>query len=77
MFTLADGLSSALGYLGHHSLLGGRLSTLCGRLTCSARSGRAFLNMSRYLASASSRLRRRCTLRFYERLSPSGHHRGR
>src|SRR6185312_11373677 len=43
----------------------------------SARSGRAFLSTSRYFASASSRLRKRCTLRFYERLSPSGHHRGR
>src|SRR6185503_15105462 len=50
----------------------GRLSTLCGRLTCYARSGRAFLSTSRYFASASSRLRKHCTLRFCERLSPSG-----
>src|SRR6185503_389479 len=77
MFTSADGLSSALGCLGRHSLLGGHLSTLCGRLTCSARSGRTFLSTSRYFASASSRLHRRCTLRFCDRLSPSGHHRGR
>src|SRR6185503_17016268 len=77
MFTSADGLSSALGCLGHHSFLGGCLSTLRGCLTCSARSGRAFLSTSRYFASASSRLRRRCTLRFCDRLSSSGHHRGR
>src|SRR6185295_12497242 len=77
MFTSADGLSSAFVCLGRHSFLGGRLSSLRGRLTCSARSGRAFLSTSRYFASASSRLRKRCTLRFCERLSPSGHHRGR
>src|SRR6185312_11054060 len=77
MFTSADGFSSAFVCLGCHSFLGGCLSTLRGCLTCSARSGRAFLSTSRYLASASSRLRKRCTLRFCERLSPSGHHRGR
>ena len=77
MFTSADGFSSAFAYLGCHSFLGGCLSTLRGCLTCSARSGRAFLSTSRYLASASSRLRKRCTLRFCDRLSPSGHHRGR
>src|SRR6185436_11340846 len=77
MFTSADGLSSAFVCLGRHSFLGGRLSSLRGRLTCSTRSGRAFLSTSRYFASASSRLRKRCTLRFCERLSPSGHHRGR
>ena len=77
MFTSADGFSSAFVCLGRHSFLGGRFSSLRGRLTCSARSGRAFLSTSRYFASASSRLRKRCTLRFCERLSPSGHHRGR
>src|SRR6185312_10618308 len=77
MFTSADGFSSAFVYLGRHSFLGGRLPSLRGRLTCSARSRRAFLSTSRYFASASSRLRKRCTLRFCERLSPSGHHHGR
>src|SRR6185437_3310202 len=77
MFTSADGFSSAFFCLGHHSFLGGCSSSLLGRLTCSARSGHAFLSTSRYFASASSKLRRRCTLRFCERLSPSGHHRGR
>ena len=77
MFTSADGFSSTFVCLGRHSFLGGRLSTLHGCLTCSARSGRAFLSTSRYFTSASSRLRKRYTLRFCERLSPSGHHRGR
>ena len=50
--------------LGAPLLPWGGLSSLRGRLICSARSGRAFLSTSRYLASASSRLRKRCTLRF-------------
>src|SRR6185437_3209040 len=77
MFTLADGFSSAFVCFGRHSFLGGRLSTLRGCLTYSTRSGCAFLSTSRYFAFASSRLRKRCTLRFCERLSPSGHHCGR
>src|SRR6185503_5257193 len=77
MFTSADGFSSAFVCLGRHSILGGRLTSLCGRLTCSVRSGRAFFSSSRYFASATSRLRKRCILRFCDRLSPSGHHRGR
>src|SRR6185312_6890919 len=76
IFTSVDGFSSAFGCLGRHSLLGGRLSTLHGCLTCSVRFGRAFLSTSRYLASASLRLCKRCTLRFCEQLSPSGHHHG-
>src|SRR6185369_1878533 len=52
LFTSADGFSSAFVCLGRHSFLGGRLSSLRGRLTCSARSGRAFLSTSRYFAFA-------------------------
>src|SRR6185312_16264251 len=77
IFTSADGFSSAFACLGRHSFLGGHLSSLRSCLTCSARSRRAFLSTSRHFASASSRLHKRYTLRFCDRLSPSGHHRGR
>jgi hypothetical protein len=64
MFVPADAVPSAFVGLGHHSFFRGRDSFFWVQWTFTAKSGRAFLSISRYWASASSRLRSRYTLHF-------------
>jgi hypothetical protein len=76
MCASADVFTSAFDFLGCHTFLE-EFSAFRGLWTFFAKSGRAFLNVSKYWISASSRLRSHCTLRFWDRLSPSGHQHGR
>jgi hypothetical protein len=63
MFVPANAIPSAFVVLGCHSFFGGRDSFSLVQRTFTAKSGRAFLSISRYWASASSRLRSCYTLR--------------